>query len=67
MKCHFSCTDRSFLQASEDTAFCMDTSEDGQFKLKKKHAYFYQIQLQMKLCEVDYGNCHLECSRACFS
>ena len=49
MKCPFSCTDHSF--------FCMDTSEDGQFRLKEKHAYFCWIQLQeVRLCKVDHSD-----------
>ena len=34
----------------------MESSEDGQFKLKGTHAYFYQMQLQMKVCDLDYGD-----------
>ena len=36
--------------------FCLEISEHGQYCLKRKHAYFHQIQLQMKLCEVNYGD-----------
>ena len=53
VKCPFSCRERSFLKASEDSpSFCLEVFEDGQFRLKRKHAYFYQVQLQMKACEV---------------
>ena len=55
VKCPFSCKSRSFLEASEDTTFCLEIA-DGKYNLKRKHAYFYQIQLQMKLCEVEYGD-----------
>ena len=53
MKCPFSCRDRSFLQATGDKNFCLEQSQEG-FLLKRKHTYFYQVQLQMKLCEVNY-------------
>lgn len=53
VKCPFSCRDRSFLQATEDSNFCLEHSEEG-FALKRKHTYFYQVQLQMKLCDVNY-------------
>ena len=53
VKCPFSCINRSFLQATGDT-FCLETTGDGHFTLKRKHAYFYQVQLQMKLCDANY-------------
>ncbi len=37
IKCPFSCRERSFSKASEDSpSFCLGTNEDGQFQLKKK-------------------------------
>lgn len=54
IKCPFSCRNLSFRKASEESTFCLEILEDGSFTLKKNHAYFYQIQLQMKLCEVMY-------------
>lgn len=56
IKCPFSCRERNFKKASEDSpSSCLETSHD-EFKPKEQHAYFYQIQLQMRLCEVDYGD-----------
>lgn len=61
IKCPFSCRECSFFKASEDSpSFCLETPEDGQFKLKRNHADFYQMQLQMKICDLDYGDCYLE-------
>lgn len=54
IKCPFSCKDRSFLEASDDGTFCLASSVDGNLVLKQTHAYFYQVQLQMKLCDVDF-------------
>ena len=57
IKCPFSCRECSFVKASEDSpSFCLEEFEDGQFRLKRKHAYFYQVQLQMKVCEVEYAD-----------
>ena len=54
IKCPFSCTDKSFLEASDDTTFCLGHADDGSFFLKKLHAYFYQVQAQIHLCDADY-------------
>lgn len=54
IKCPFSCTDKSFLEASDDTTFCLGHADDGTFFLKKSHAYFYQVQAQIHLCDADY-------------
>lgn len=35
--------------------FCM-TKTDDKWSLKRNHTYFYQIQLQMAVCKVDYGD-----------
>ncbi len=36
IKCTFSCRERSFSKASEDSpSFCLGMNEDGQFQLKK--------------------------------
>lgn len=54
IKCPFSCRDRSFLESVGDRNFCLVRSEDDNFVLKKQHSYFYQVQLQMKLCDVKF-------------
>ena len=57
IKCPFSCRECSFFKGSEDSSsFCLESSEDGQLKLKRTHAYFYQMQLQIKVCDLDYGD-----------
>ena len=35
-------------------AFCLQKTADG-LALKKNHAYYYQVQLQMGVCEVQWG------------
>ena len=54
VKCPYSYNNKSFLEATGDNGFCLECTPDGTFALKKKHAYFYQVQLQMKLCSVTY-------------
>ena len=56
IKCPYSCIGRSFLEASKDKSFCLEVSDQGNLTLKRNHAYFDQLQLQMKLCNVEYGD-----------
>ena len=49
VKCPFSCTDISFLEATNDSKFCLKSVGDGNYELKTDHSYYYQVQLQMKL------------------
>ena len=56
IKCPYSCIGRSFLEAPKDKSFFLEVSDQGSLSLKRKHAYFYQLQLQMKLCNVEYGD-----------
>ena len=51
MKCPFSCKDKSFDEAVKDEAFCW---EKETFLLKQDHAYYFQVQLQMKMCRVKF-------------
>ena len=55
VKCPFSCKNKAFLAAtSEPTFFLHETN--GSFTLKREHAYYYQIQLQMKICGTKFGD-----------
>ena len=56
IKCLYSFIGHSFLATSKDNSFCLDVSGQGNLTLKRKHAYFCQLQLQMKLCNVEYGD-----------
>ena len=56
VKCPFKCKTKSFKEASDQSLFCLNCDANDEFTLKTKHAYYYQLQLQMKLCEVDYGD-----------
>lgn len=56
IKCPFSCRDKSFAEAATTNSRFFLTENDGVFTLKRNHAYYYQIQLQMKLCETTFGD-----------
>ena len=51
VKCPFLCKDKSFAEAVKDKAFCL---EEETFLLKQDHPYYFQVQLQMKLCNVKF-------------
>lgn len=52
VKCPF--CHKSELPEEEDN-FCM-TRESGQWRLRRQHAYYYQVQLQMYVCKVSYAD-----------
>ena len=55
LECPFSCKNKSFTEASRnDPQFCLTKCEDSSFELKKAHAYYYQVQTQMKLTGARY-------------
>ena len=54
IKCPFKCTKQTVIElAKTDKSFCMEYREDGKYYLKSDHAYYYQVQLQMLLANVD--------------
>ena len=52
VKCPYRCHDKSLEAAVNDKDFCL-TVEDGEYYLDKDHAYFYQVQCQLNVCEID--------------
>ena len=50
IKCPYSCRDKTLLEATGDNRFCLEVV-DGTHSLKQTHAYYYQVQAQMKLCK----------------
>ena len=48
------CEFADHLSAKPVKAFCLQQTPNGQF-LKTNHAYYYQMQLQMGVCEVQWG------------
>ena len=42
--------------SSEDKKFCLKQGDNGCLRLDTSHAYFYQVQTQMWLCNVKYSD-----------
>ena len=55
IKCPFRCKEASFKEAATQVSFCLEEDDDS-FQLKEYCAYYYQIQLQIKICRVDYAD-----------
>ena len=56
IKCPYTCVDKALIEAasSNSNSFCLEVV-DGQLQLKRDHTYYYQVQLQIKLCDVKYA------------
>ena len=52
IKCPFRCKEASFKEAATQASFCLEEDNDS-LRLKEDHTYYYQVQLQMKICQVD--------------
>ena len=55
IKCPYSCKDKSFNDAVQQASFYLQENDDGSLKLIQDHSYYYQIQMQMQLCHIEYG------------
>lgn len=55
IKCSYSCVDKSFLEATNESQFFIELVGIA-YRLKINHPYHYQIQMQMKFCECNYGD-----------
>ena len=40
----------------DDKKFCMAVNSEGSWKLKTDHSYYYQVQLQLHVCDVAYAD-----------
>ena len=55
IKCPYSCRNKGLKEVSEEKSrFFLLVTEAGNLELKDNHQYFYQIQLQMKLCNASF-------------
>ena len=55
IKCPYSCRGKTFSEAADQGKdFCLQKDTDGHLQLIKSHAYYYQVQAQLKLCEAAY-------------
>lgn len=51
IKCPFKHKDSTIMDAANcDGEFCLQYLESGGFELKKNHAYYFQVQMQMLVC-----------------
>lgn len=55
VKCPFSLRDKSLQEEIDSGNFYIIKDEEGIYKLKKNHQYFYQVQLEMYVCSME--NC----------
>ena len=53
IKCPYSCRDKSLLEYTGEKS-CFLEVIDGVYSIKRNHAYFYQVQAQIKFCEAKY-------------
>ena len=53
IKCPYSCKDKPFEHRAEEQSFFLE-NVSGDLVLKKNHAYYYQVQLQIKLYGTRY-------------
>ena len=42
------------VAASEDRKFCLQPSSDGSLHLDRSHAYYYKVQMQLFVSDVEY-------------
>ena len=54
IKCPYSCRDKAFEEASKDKSFYLQRNDEGDLLLTKDHVYYYQIQIQMEVCQTEY-------------
>ena len=53
MKCPFICKETALADSADSSEFCL--RKDGhKLSLKHDHAYYYQVQLQLLVCEASY-------------
>lgn len=54
VKCPFSCKDK--LPDDNSSTFCMMKKDDDTWMLKRDHSYYYQVQTQLHVCRLSYGD-----------
>ena len=55
IKCPFCHRNDTILyDSAQDKKFCLKRNADGTLNLDRLHAYYYQVQTQIFVCEVDY-------------
>lgn len=54
IKCPYCHKGESITSAVSDSQFCLQTSSDGTLHLKHKHSYYYQVQTQLFVSDLEY-------------
>ena len=53
IKCPFCKKDQSLEKASDDKHFYLQKDSDGKLKLDSNHIYYYQVQTQLGVCQLE--------------
>ena len=54
IKCPFCIKEE--LTDTPPPGLCMERDENGVWKLKQEHACFYQVQVHLNVCQLEYGD-----------
>lgn len=54
IKCPFCHRNNAIVESSHDKQFCLNKNSSNAMYLDHSHAYYYQVQTQIFICEVDY-------------
>ena len=54
IKCPFCHRNDSIMESSHDKKFCLYRNSNNSLVLDQSHSYYYQVQTQIFICEVDY-------------
>ena len=54
IKCLFCHRNDAIVESSDDKQFCLKKDSNNCLQLDHLHAYYYQVQTQIFVCEVDY-------------
>ncbi|KAJ8910245.1 hypothetical protein NQ315_002569, partial [Exocentrus adspersus] len=54
VKCPYSLKDMSILEFEKQKSSCLMINDQGEMTLDYRHAYFFQIQLQMAISKTSY-------------
>ena len=56
VKCPYSCKHKSIDERSEESQFVLKKDEKGDLCLDTYHAYYFQVQAQLKFCSASYAD-----------
>ncbi|KAM7310280.1 hypothetical protein ISCGN_007193 [Ixodes scapularis] len=56
VKCPYKLRNAPLKSVAKDKGSCITLTDDGDLALKEAHPYYYQVQLQMFVCDVEYAD-----------